>query len=1212
MAEITVKLLADAHELLNDADAAVALVEAKRPVIAFQADTSNALDAAKKLKDDIEKMRPVIQIAGNPAGAPPPSAAGALRGGGQGPGGLPGSGSQHDPNKPIMDFLKQQQTQNQKMADAITKALEDVTRASEKSANRSGSSGGNSRNSDSQNGSNPFLNWAGMNQTGKDGKMTLNDIMGRGGGGLGGILGAIPGGNILTSFLSLGGLMSVIGTSVKADAAYNEQSRGDAAQDLLDSYQVYGSVRAFDSRELAANGAPRGDLSYYQGANDAMRIGESYAYSMSDMMNIADTLISESGFSDTQSHRQAMTNIAESSRALGVDTNAAAHLTATAIKSGMQESGDNSILNLAAYMAQAGSMEGREDEIISILQDQLDEQRALTGEVSASAMFDRANVLTTIGNIDSSMKGERGQQALDSVSDWATSGDMTTMILAGWGTKFTGTEGWLKMTEMREENPMEFTRMVLEGATEAGYSDSMILQVLSEQGIGTVKGNRAALQAFRQTGDVSGFAVEDNAQTIGEGVISDAMQDFDASGTHAYGASVYFDANEASWNGAQDLPNYATNYHDRLEMGTEQRIAHGKTMSNPVSKFFAGFTEYDSTTKGYSTNALQNLDYEYMGENFQGVNYDEMTGGGGFQSLSGSAQQTLESIGRGEKPETFGWQAFLGFAMNPGMSIGLTRDAFTRTGIFDQSNNTGGSASSTTQNVPYLSDGIPESAGYAPKTLPSDTYETAMHLSSLRVARPAPKPITDYAAADYISVEYPLDTSAGAEGQTQAYTLRGEDSAAFTQMAIKSAVDAGYSGDAIIDMLSAQGTVTGSENRDPMQAIVGPGSDAESSSPLLSFFNPGLTGLRPMFGMDSPSAAEQDNAFTSPLSPVADWFTSIFSPNGVMETETGSGSADNSALASYGYMDDSAEVQGGVAWNGISDHDASASYALNGNNRIAPLEYNTPEQQITDALVRNTEELRRNTQALMRHDTSRSGIMQDVFDIGHTFSSATYQPQAGLNVNAQRDGNDTSVSIQSAMSRVQNVAKRILGVGTSSGTASSAITGIAGIASNVASMLDTGTDTETDTDTATPHATGNEYVPFDNYPALLHKGEMVLRRDEAELVRQGRLDTQENMDSLSAGIDLQKPSPIDELDPSGSAILGVSPIDRILSTPSEPQSGTLSFEGGSINLNINVTGQVQGMDTGMQKQMVDSIQAQIAGAGLRDMVANGFTRRQNW
>lgn len=97
------------------------------------------------------------------------------------------------------------------------------------------------------------------------------------------------------------------------------------------------------------------------------------------------------------------------------------------------------------------------------------------------------------------------------------------------------------------------------------------------------------------------------------------------------------------------------------------------------------------------------------------------------------------------------------------------------------------------------------------------------------------------------------------------------------------------------------------------------------------------------------------------------------------------------------------------------------------------------------------------------------------------------------------------------------------------------------------------------------HATGNDYIPYDNYKAQLHKGEMVLNKLDADDYRQGKGST-----------------------------------------------GTNSNISGKLDLNVNLTGDISGMTNENQNRIVDAIVSQLSQTGFQNLIANGFTRVQNY
>lgn len=108
------------------------------------------------------------------------------------------------------------------------------------------------------------------------------------------------------------------------------------------------------------------------------------------------------------------------------------------------------------------------------------------------------------------------------------------------------------------------------------------------------------------------------------------------------------------------------------------------------------------------------------------------------------------------------------------------------------------------------------------------------------------------------------------------------------------------------------------------------------------------------------------------------------------------------------------------------------------------------------------------------------------------------------------------------------------------------------------------------------HATGNDYVPYDNYPSLLHQGEMVLTKQEADDYRQGKVDQYGNI--LNGGVN---------------------------------GNGGKSHATGTIDINIHFDGSVDGMSIDNQNKMMEMVKQQFSGVNLQSLLSNGYQRIQN-
>lgn len=153
------------------------------------------------------------------------------------------------------------------------------------------------------------------------------------------------------------------------------------------------------------------------------------------------------------------------------------------------------------------------------------------------------------------------------------------------------------------------------------------------------------------------------------------------------------------------------------------------------------------------------------------------------------------------------------------------------------------------------------------------------------------------------------------------------------------------------------------------------------------------------------------------------------------------------------------------------------------------------------------------------------------------------------------------------------------------------------------------------------HAVGNAYVPYDNYPALLHKGERVLTRQESKEYDNIILSTHipryayQDDSSLSS-------APIEDLT-SGLNKVVVPPditsknleqdSSDNLSSAGTPAiySSAIGSGGGIMQITINVNGKIEGMTPDNQSQIVSAIIAQVNQSNFRQQISNGFIRTPN-
>lgn len=124
--------------------------------------------------------------------------------------------------------------------------------------------------------------------------------------------------------------------------------------------------------------------------------------------------------------------------------------------------------------------------------------------------------------------------------------------------------------------------------------------------------------------------------------------------------------------------------------------------------------------------------------------------------------------------------------------------------------------------------------------------------------------------------------------------------------------------------------------------------------------------------------------------------------------------------------------------------------------------------------------------------------------------------------------------------------------------------------------------------TINKYSTGLANVPYDDFPAYLHKGERVLTSTESSKLT-------DISDMLQRTSQLQNLVLLQNNSQNDNSVI-----------PAESYNSHQNFD-----FNINVTGNIEGMTVSNQNRIVEAILSQLSKSGLQSMISNGFTRVQN-
>lgn len=260
-----------------------------------------------------------------------------------------------------------------------------------------------------------------------------------------------------------------------ASSAWNSLSASakSAASGESTAYRIYGSTLAYDD--------------YNTARKDASNMGSPYGYDYETVMNAGDANMSKAGFKDIDSYNDDLNSILAASKGWGIDASALASTSGYMSSIGVTEIGDQSkFTNLLSQSIVDAQMTGREDEQLQVLEQIAESLAQVNTTVSEKNITDQLNMYNALVDQNENLKGTRGVSLINNMQDLATSGDTSLDILAGLNTEFTGKEGYIELRKMAEENPMEYWQRVVSGARQYGYEDTDIqYKLLKSSGLST-------------------------------------------------------------------------------------------------------------------------------------------------------------------------------------------------------------------------------------------------------------------------------------------------------------------------------------------------------------------------------------------------------------------------------------------------------------------------------------------------------------------------------------------------------------------------------------------------------------------------------------------------------------------------------------------------------------------------------------------------------
>ena len=900
---------------------------------------------------------------------------------------------------------------------------------------------------------------------------------------------------------------------------------GSALSGASLAYQTYGSSMIYD------------DYSYAR--KESSNLGAPYGYTSDTVMNAANANMSKAGLTGDTTEEQKtnlntdMNSILRTSKALGIDTNTLASTSGYMTSIGAFEGGDQQkFANLLAESISKAKMTGREDEQLQVLEDIADNLASVNSTVSSESILGSLNMYNALVSSDENLKGERGAQYVTSMQDIAASGNSTLDVLAGFGTEYTGLSGKLELRRLAETNPEEYWMRVAQGAQQYGMTDDQITQLI-----------------YQQTGSVS------KADTIVDAITKMRNGDYSAieSLNDTEDGEKLVDEQIDNYTQDKDLSNLEKYNVEKQE--TKDDVGD---MVNKVKSPFASW--FNGLSDGWKTTGL-------IGSQIAGLyGMNKVTSLLGKTKIGQSINSVLGSAGAKIK------DLFKGSA-KAGEGAGAAADAAKAAGAgADAASQAGEAAAGVANGAANSADDVAKAAGSAL----SHADEAADAASAAGRVLSGADEAADVAGA--VSKAGKFGSALGKTGKVLGVVGIAADALSSGIDVYQAAKDEDYreaaqetgggigsiaggaggawggaaAGAAIGSIVPGLGTaigggigaliggIGGSFLGDKAGEAVGEGIyDATSDEPTYTEeqkeqLRKYRDKVQELYDEKGNNAAQdytnetvvpylQSIGVSKSITDKYKW--DVGKPDFLKDVEKGK-------FGSLGSTVDENGFGGGGGKFGTSETESESSHS-SGKSLLDELDEENAKNQ--KSLDTNTESI----DSLTTSVDSLNDILNKAKSNKTDSESQWVKSEADDSIGSTPIIDSSSDTTAGSVDTTSQSNSSATGNGKSTGSWWSRLFGKS-------------------------HAVGNDYVPYDNYQASLHRGEMVLTKFEADEYRQGKFDK----------------------------ATGVTK--------------------GSVDLNINVTGNIDGMTSENQGQIVQAVIAQISGSNLQSLLSTGFQRLPNY
>ena len=261
---------------------------------------------------------------------------------------------------------------------------------------------------------------------------------------------------------------------------------------LTSAVLLRAAASAFSSLKNSAQSAQKGASLAYQtygstlaysdfskARKDSSNLGAPYGMDSTTVMNVGSENMARAGFTTVSNYESDMTSILRTSKALGIDAGSMASSSGFMTSIGVVESGNQKrFADMLAESIVDAQMTGREKEQLQVLEQISSNLGSKNTTVTDSQLGSTLGIYNALVNTNSNLKGERGGSLTTTMMDLASSGNGALDTLAGLGTKYTGIAGKLELSRLAESNSKQYWSQVYEGVQKWGLSDDYFKMLL--------------------------------------------------------------------------------------------------------------------------------------------------------------------------------------------------------------------------------------------------------------------------------------------------------------------------------------------------------------------------------------------------------------------------------------------------------------------------------------------------------------------------------------------------------------------------------------------------------------------------------------------------------------------------------------------------------------------------------------------------------------